>query len=519
MRRDLTHSENPAEDSLKKRYLYKLITNIVIFLLSFITISITTRALGPSNYGNFGFLTIFFTQVVNFVEFGTTSCFYSKLSQRPAESGLLRFYWWISALVGIGVLLLVHVALSMGLAPILWPGQEMLFIWMAALWGLLTWTVTQMIRSIIDAYGLTVGGEVAQMQQRFVATVVLVLLFWVGWLNLTTYFLQQYLMLILIAVGWGILLHRRGYHLFPTPPLPISQVKHYTHELYRYSGPLVVMGFVILVTEIADRWLLQTFAGSIQQGFFTLSSRIGAVCFVFTSAMTPLLFREFARASGNNDLGQMRHLFQRYIPMLYAIAAFFAVFVAVQARAVSLIFGGSDYAAASLAVGIMAFYPIHQTYGQLSGSLFLARGETRLYRNISIGASLAGIPVIFWLLAPSSLFGLELGAMGVAIKMVVIQFIAVNVQLWYNIQLLHLSFWKFLWHQMYVVALFFGLALAISTLINPVFQHPLPGFLLSGALYTLSCIGLAFAVPSVFSATHEDWKALFGWVHARILRR
>jgi len=502
----LSHPKNTEEDSLKKRYGYKLVTNIVIFILSFVTIGITTRTLGPTEYGNFGFLTIFFIQVVNFVEFGTSSCFYSKLTQNPRETELVRFYWWIGSLVCIGALLFVQIAFSFGLEQFLWPGQKVLFIWMAAWWGILTWVVTQMIRSMVDGYGLTVSGELAQMQQRFVATIVLLVLFLGGWLNLKTFFLQQYLMLFLIAVAWGLLLHRKGYQLFPLPPLPLSRIKRYVHELYQYSGPLVVMGFVILVTEIADRWLLQTFAGSIQQGFFTLSSRIGAVCFVFTGAMTPLLFREFARASGNNDINQMRHLFQRYIPMLYAIAAFFAIFVAVQSPTLSIILGGGDYVSASLAVSIMAFYPIHQTYGQLSGSMFLARGETKLYRNISIGSSLIGLPLIFWLLAPPALFGLELGAVGVAIKMVVLQFFAVNVQLWYNIKFLNLSFKKFLWHQILVVFLFFGLAMIISTLINPIFEQPLIGFFLSGIIYTLSCFFLAIAIPSLFSATHQDWK-------------
>jgi O-antigen/teichoic acid export membrane protein len=61
---------------------------------------------------------------------------------------------------------------------------------------------------------------------------------------------------------------------------------------------------------------------------------------------------------------------------LFSIAAFLGVFFMVQAGKITLIFGGSRYTQATLAIGLMSFYAIHRTYGQLSGSVFLATGQT-----------------------------------------------------------------------------------------------------------------------------------------------
>ena len=98
--------------------------------------------------------------------------------------------------------------------------------------------------------------------------------------------------------------------------------------------------------------------------------QIGSLCFLFTGAMTPLFTRELSIAFSNGDLPRMAELFRRYIPMLYSIAAFFSCFIAVQADKVVYIFGGNKFEGAATAVTIMAFYPLHQTYGQLSGSVF-----------------------------------------------------------------------------------------------------------------------------------------------------
>jgi hypothetical protein len=76
----------------------------------------------------------------------------------------------------------------------------------------------------------------------------------------------------------------------------------------------------------------------------------------------------------------------------------------------------------------MTFYPIHQTYGQLSSSIFYATGQTKLYSNIGIITILAGLPVTYLLIAPADKMGLNAGATGLAIKMVLLNFISVNIQ-------------------------------------------------------------------------------------------
>ena len=55
-----------------------------------------------------------------------------------------------------------------------------------------------------------------------------------------------------------------------------------------------------------------------------------------------------------------------------------------------------------------------------------------------------GLSISFLLLAPQKFYGYNLGALGLAIKMIIIQFVSVNIQLFYNSKYLKLSFIKFL---------------------------------------------------------------------------
>lgn len=290
-----------------------------------------------------------------------------------------------------------------------------------------------------------------------------------------------------------------------------DQVLAYAKEFYQYSHPLFVYALVGLIVGILDRWLLQVFSGSVQQGFYGLSYQIGAVCFLFTGAMTPLITREFSIAFAKQDLNQMAHLFRRYIPLLYGIAAYFSCFIAMQAENVAYLFGGAKFHDADLVIAIMSFYPIHQTYGQLSGSVFYATAQTGLYRNIGITFMIIGLPITYFLIAPVDMLGLNAGSAGLAIKTVLITFVAVNVQLYFNSKFLKLSFWKYLAHQLVCISCLLLLAF-ISLMIVDSLQISsiiVINFLLNGIIYTISVAGLTYVFPALFGLKRKDIRSFF----------
>ena len=140
----------------------------------------------------------------------------------------------------------------------------------------------------------------------------------------------------------------------------------------------------------------------------------------------------------NKNFDRIRNIFKKYIPMLYSIAAYFAIFISINADVVGFIIGGSDFDGAYWCILVMALYPIHQTYGQLSGSLYYSTDRTSLYKNIGGSILLAGMPLSLFLISDE--FGMNLGGLGLALKMVLIQLIQTNILLYYNTKFLKTNF-------------------------------------------------------------------------------
>jgi len=492
--------------TLKKRYIAKLSTNLVGLAVNMVIQAIIPRGLGPKAYGDFNFLSNFFWQLMPFASLSTSEGFYTKLSQRQNEFGLISFYFRFTGLAVLALFVFVITSQFTGISNTLWLGQDIRYVYMAAAWGVLTW-LAMLVGQVADAYGLTVSTEIARIAQRCFGLVIILALFFLNRLNLINFFFYHYAILLLLLLLFVWIAGHKGHSFFRDWHLSRDQVRGYIKEFYAYSHPLFILALTGMIVSILERWLLQKFAGSVQQGFFGLSYQIGAVCFLFTSAMTPLIFREFSIAFNKNDLTEIARLFRRYIPLLYSIAAFFACFACVQADKVTHIFAGGKFAGAVVPVMIMALYPIHQTYGQLSGSIFLAVGQTKLFRNIGLLYMALSLPLAYFLLAPAKQFGLNAGAVGLAIKFVVVNFLVVNVQLFFNARLLNLSFIRYLAHQIICVGFLIGIALLSKTLIDGigVLQNRLiSGFVLSGILYSSIALISVYFLPIIFGLRRND---------------
>ena len=279
-----------------------------------------------------------------------------------------------------------------------------------------------------------------------------------------------------------------------------------------------MFGIVVVITGLADRWILQRYAGSTEQGLFSLSFRIAGICLIFTSAMTQLIMREYAISHSREDHEETRRLFQKHAIMLFTLTSYFSAFICIQSDAVIKLLGGKSFANAGSVMMIMALYPIHQTYGQMNGALLLAIGKTRTYRNVGIAIMLSGLVFTWLLLAPPVDGGMEMGSVGLALKMVALQFIGVNIQLWIILGILKLRFSYYFLHQLGVVIYLLTLSWGASLLVQLVDIGEVGAFILTGSIYSLFTALSFFKWPKIIGLTKEELHAVRGNLHSRFGR-
>lgn len=489
------------EDSLKKRYMVKLFANIVNGLINIILVAIVPKALGPVAFGQFSYLQQFFSQIVGFLDAGTSMAFFTKLSANHHRSELITFYFIYSFIILVFITLFIYTIKGLGYTDSMFPNIPDQYLYVGMGLGFLTW-FTQIYIKISDAYALTTSVELLKITHKI--STMLLLLYFVNYLvfDLSAYFYFNYLASISFILIIFLFFIRKS--IFTKSLLTFNlQFYQLIKEFVIYSYPIFLFSIVGIGIGLFDIWLLQKMSGSTETGFYNLSYSIAAMCFLFTSAMTPIITREFSKSYEKQDIEHIIRLFHRYIPMLYSIAAFFAIFISFQSENLIHIFTDEKFKNATFALVIIAFYPIHQTYGQLTGSLFFATGQTNTYKNIGLISSLIGLPLTFLLL-----YVFQLGALGLAWKIVIVQIIAVNIQLYFNCKFLKISITPFLKHQLYSVVFFVALAFISKVSLFSIDQILL-NFIFSGAFYTLLVMIGGFIFPTIFATTRDEIRALF----------
>lgn len=90
--------------SVKIRFYFRLLANVVRIGLSFVVGIIIARSLGPEGYGNYNFLLGSFVSIVALAYMGTSSPFYTFLTQRKQN---LKYYLYYIILLGIQFILIL----------------------------------------------------------------------------------------------------------------------------------------------------------------------------------------------------------------------------------------------------------------------------------------------------------------------------------------------------------------------------------------------------------------------------
>ena len=485
----------------RKHFSYKLLTNIIRAPMSLLLQSLFPRLLGPGAYGDFNFLTDTAIKFIDFIDSGTSTAFYVKLSSQPDNRPLLRFYW-ILLIVQIALYLLINGTLIVtGVYTIIWPNQEAFLIFLSALYGIGILT-TRIGQYTLDANKLTVISERFIIMQLVFSCLLFGIIYQIyGAVKLNFFFQVHILLYIILFIGFSIIIKIKTGTFIPRERVGPGDKKILGKYFINYSVPLFFYTLISFVSSLGERWLLQTFGGSIQQGFFGISFKIAGVVLIFTTAMMPLLMRDFSIFFGKAESQYIGERYSKYSRLLYSVVTVFAVCIFFNADFIVNIIGGPEFKSAKPILMVMAFYPVHQTLGQINGTIFYASHRVRLYTLMGMIGFLVSLLVSFFLIAPPQYFGLNMGAMGLAIGWVVVQILIVNVSLAVNSKYLKTSYWFLFFHQIiaFIVLFFLGklISFGLDHIITP--QAGLLRCIIFSTVYGIAMVSLLFSFPSLFA--------------------
>ena len=493
--------------SFPKRFIYKLSTNIVGVLLSFFEAGLVSRALGPRTYGDYNFLVNFFNQFVAFLEMRSATFLYTSFSKNRAQTTIVAVYFYVAVAISAVTLLVPLAAIAAGAGNAVWPGQNAALIVLIAVVVLTLW-YADVFAKICDAIGVTVSLEKVRVTTAIALFGAIALAMYWNLLNIYSYLSLQFIATVLLIAALCFVIRRtRAFDTQPLHPRKIG-MRSALQDLFLYSHPLFIYTLLGLAGDYADRWMLQRFRGSTEQGMFSLALNISLAFNILINALHPLVMREFSVAFEQNNLQRARNVFTKLITASYTVSAFFLCYAAVNADGCVRIVGGRSFNGAAAVFTIMAFLPIIHNYSMLSGSALYAAHKTALIRNIGLIMTPLSVGATFLLVGPKEYGALNLGAIGLAIKLVTLEFIGSNIILYFNCRMLDLDFWKQLFHQVFVVGVLTAAAFLCKAgalyVVGSATSNWLPVMVVGGLVYVAASLLMFYFTPSLVGIDRRE---------------
>ena len=499
--------KNSPDFSVSSRFFVSLLSNILRGGLSFATGIIIARSLGPDLFGDYIFLCSSFTAILFLIDLGTSKAFFTFISQKQPGFTYILFYAIWQALQFIVSLLIISLALPESWMEALWLGQDRTTLLLAFAAIFLQMSAWKTIISIGESLRMT---RRLQLMNICLSGILFIVISGTWFLDLLTIRIIFILIGIEYGLAVGIAVKLFSIPQFKGDPFHLQD----TLRKYRtYCSPLIIMSVFSFGYQFTDRWFLQNFGGSVEQGFYGIAYQFAAVCLIGTTSLVNIFWKEIAEAQEKRDFDRVHDLYQKVCRFLYFGAAILCGFLIPWRGDIVQIFLGNGYKASAITLGIMFLFPVHQSLAYFTHTLFFATENTKaqLYlRCIFWGVS---IPVSYLVLAPKNAMvpGLELGAMGMAWKVVILQILSVNLMIWWISREFK---WKFDWAYQVIslsVVLFFGwIAHEVVMGINSIFMMNL--FLTFGIaflLYSLMSGMFLWFFPWVAGLSREEILSKF----------
>lgn len=503
--------------SIKVRFLSTFITNILRVGISFFAGMVIARILGPGEYGNFHFLLGSFASLGILVNMASSSAFYTFICQRQRGRKFFLFYaCWV--LFQLLILLLLVLFLPDSIRQKIWLGHPFGLVILALVASFTMNQLWKFVTQIGESIRDTVGVQVRNLALAVAYLACVTVLGGFHIVSVKNLFILNFILSLLFSALYAWRVYQAG----SLSDENDEDLRGVLGEFKHFCLPLVIYTGIGFLYSFADYWLLQKFGGSVQQGYYAIGARFAALSLIVTTSILQVFWKEIAEANSLGNMERVRMLYHRVARSIYFISAVISCVMIPFSKEILVLLLGPSYKAAWFPLSLMFLYPIHQSMGQITGTMFYATEKTKAQSYIGICLMAISIPTAYILLAPKSAImpGFQLGAMGLAMKMVGCQILGVNISAFFVARYTKSSFdWH---HQFYVLLLLLPLGFLCKFFVQSMlslisFQTPTVLIMgISGIFYSISVMMLIYYFPSMAGVNRGQINQGFAWLRARI---
>jgi len=500
--------------SILPRSLFSIVANILRVLATSVSAIVIAKGLGAHDYGIYAFLLASFAAVKGLVDMGSSNAFYTFASESIQSKFFYLYYlsWVILQFLISAIVIFLLFPSNWFLEA--WNGVDESRVAIAFVAVFMQQHVWKVVSQIGEAARLTIQVQTLNILIAVLHLGLVLALYLLGFLTIESIYAAIILEIIISTFVAYFLIsidYSQNYLLFG------DLMKKY----WVYCAPLIPYMWLVVVMKFADTWFLQRYAGAIEQGYYAISAQFASVSMLITTAVIQILWKEFSLSNKTNNVKKVYEFYDQSSRILFVISAFFSCFFMPWLPDLVSVLLGQEYIDGLLVMFIMFLYPVHQTLAQVVSTTYYSLSLTRQLVMINSAQIIIAMAFMYFMLAPQEAFipGMNLGSLGLAIKMFVIQFTTVNLLMW---TLARKFGWKYsVLPQLLAIASFLIISFAVRFIVDSLdyfFEGLVVKIIISAFFYLSTVIFLLRYLPQYAGMNKKDIQKYIAMIRTLYIR-
>ena len=383
--------------SIGWRFIYTFLTNLAKNFLGLFTAIYLARDFGPEYFGEYGYLLASLTALSYLIDLGGANALNSAISKKSRGIKFYYFYFFWLLLIIIIALCSINFIISDNIAFEFFNQKNKFLISAATISIFLQVIVVNTLSNILESVRKSIISQNILLAGSVMFIICIVIIDYFNGLTLEIIFC----IMLIQQLAIGLIFFRFCYSYVFKFSLQIDESwKGISLYFWTYTLPLFPSMIVVFLYTYLDRYMLQKFSGSIQQGFFQIANQISLIPMVLVASSLKIFTKEIAESFEKSNFIRMRKIYDNAFFSVLILISTIAGLLSPWSKEILTLILGSEYNDAWVVFMILLLSPIYQALGQLTGSFLLAIGDTRLQSKITIVTIFLSFPLLFMLLAP-----------------------------------------------------------------------------------------------------------------------
>lgn len=476
---------NKKTEQPVSRYIFTLLSTIGRIALTVITSVLVPNALGPKSMGIIAYGQVIAQNLRGLFDFNLSSTFFNLSSEKEQSGSVTRILVKIILIQVIVSMLILTILFfnKYGINFIKGISYHILLILLLIEWFLF---LTNLSNQLGDTKSISKWPQLLILLSNLFMTVFVIVLNFIHKLNIDSYLIITLLFGFLNFISIIYYLFK-NHHDQIWAKIEETNIKNFLKVASKISLPLTIASYYTMSIEFLERYIIQYKYGAEEQSYYYIALKWTGIVIILISSSLQIFWQALVKKFSDGDIQGASKLYLRIDSIGFYLVLTFAIIWSFLGKALLSILLGKDFANAGSLLVVMSFYPISQVFGQMGTTIAIASGRSNTYLKSTLITSTIGLLISYILLMPknSSIPGMGLGSLGLAIKTAIYGLFATQLITFLNCQYFSISYFKLLLNKIKItIVLVFILYLCsfLLELIQP-FNESIYSILLKAILF------------------------------------